>query len=325
MSKYAAIDVGSNSIRLLIAEVRAGQPPRAVHTDREVVRLGAAVFRDGRLAAPATGQALDVLDRMAKAMRVHRVTRARAVGTSALRDAANQAEFVEAASDVLGVPLEVIGGHEEARLVHLGVSAAWPHSDARTVVADLGGGSLQVIVSDSGRLDTCVSVPLGAVRLTEAFLPSDPPSAAELASLRTHVRAVLNEAVVPVVRGGVKRLIATSGTARAVASAVHRVARSRRESVDRLAAGERDVAELLTGLVCRTAAARAQVPGVGRRRAEVIVAGATVLLELMATLTVPVVHYSAAGVRDGVIAELAWLEPSAVGWPFRSAPIAHAC
>src|SRR5918999_5360269 len=121
-----------------------------------------------------------VLRRMAAAYSELDVMGVRAVATSAVRDASNQAEFIERASAALGAPVEIISGPEEARLIHLGVQARWPHPNETILVIDVGGGSAEFIVGEKGDLKEGVSRPLGAVRLKEVFLKSDPPAEIEL-------------------------------------------------------------------------------------------------------------------------------------------------
>jgi exopolyphosphatase / guanosine-5'-triphosphate,3'-diphosphate pyrophosphatase len=304
MSRHAAIDVGSNSIRLLIADVDACGRISPVHTDREVVRLGSGVFRDGRLTATSTGLACCVLERMAAACGQHDVSSLRAVGTAALRDAVDRSEFVLNASSILGSPLEVIGGLEEARLVQRGVAAQWPHEHERVLIVDVGGGSVQMILSDRERFAAGTSLPLGAVRLTERFLPDDPPSPSDVARLRLHVRERIASLAEPLARAAVHRVIATSATAGAIVCAVNGIRRSRRQYADRLPATARQVAELFGTLVDRDVSGRAGVVGVGRRRAEIIVAGVAVLDGLLSGLRLEKLHYSTAGVRDGIVADL---------------------
>jgi exopolyphosphatase / guanosine-5'-triphosphate,3'-diphosphate pyrophosphatase len=303
--KHAAIDVGSNSIRLLIAEVDAVGRITPVHQDREVVRLGTGVFRDGQLCASSMGLACRVLARMAEAIERHRVASLRAVGTSALRDAANRSEFVLTASGILGAPLEVIGGLEEARLVQRGVAAQWPHEHERVLIVDVGGGSVQLILSDRERFAAGTSLPLGAVRLTETFISADPPRAADIARMRLHIREQIAGVAGRISRAVMHRVIATSATAGAIVCAVHNVKRSQRQLADRLGATAEQVDQLLGALVARDLKGRAGVVGVGRRRAEIIVAGVAVLDGIMSGLRLPRLQYSTAGVREGIVADLA--------------------
>jgi exopolyphosphatase/guanosine-5'-triphosphate,3'-diphosphate pyrophosphatase len=304
VSRYAAVDVGSNSVRLLIADTDASGRVIPLHVDRAVVRLGTGVFRNGRLDADAMDLAYRVLERMALAIARHEVERLRAVGTSALRDASNRSEFVLNASSILGGPLEVVGGLEEARLVQLGVASHWPHGDERVLIVDVGGGSVQLILSDRDRFAAGTSLPLGAVRLTEMFLLKDPPGASEISRMRLRIREQVATVVEPLARQRIDRVIATSATAGAIVCAVHGIKRSQRHRADRLAASAGQVSDLLDMLVNRYVDGRADIVGVGRRRAEIVVAGVAVLGGLLEGLRLPGMHYSTAGVRDGIIADL---------------------
>ncbi len=305
MSRYAAIDIGSNSIRLLAAEMNPGQPMQVLAADRQVVRLGAGVFREGRMTASSMELALQVLMRMAGEFRNLDVAGVRAVGTAALRDANNREEFLDRASEILGTPVEVISGLEEARLVHLGVQAQWPHPRQRLLLVDIGGGSAELILSEAGHFAEAFSKPLGAVRLTELYLKGDPPDAHELARLEKYVQERIAG---PATRFGgkkVNRMIGTSSTVAAVVCAVNRVRRSRRDQADRLRATAAQVRQLYRKLSAMTLADRAGVTGIGPRRSEIIVAGAAVLHLVMQEMRLPSLYYSTAGVRDGIIADLA--------------------
>src|SRR5262249_16874623 len=152
MSRYAAIDIGSNSIRMLAAEVNPKEPPRVLIADRQVVRLGATVFQEGKLDSPSIDLACEVLARMVEQYRKLDILAVRAVGTAALRDASNRDEFLARASAIVGMPVEVISGLEEARLIHLGVQDRWPHPKHRLLIMDIGGGSAELILSEAGRV-----------------------------------------------------------------------------------------------------------------------------------------------------------------------------
>src|SRR5665213_602593 len=188
MSRYAALDIGSNSIRMLAAEVDPAGKIITLAAERQVVRLGAGVFRDGKLSGPSMDMACDALEAMAAKYRKLDLLAVRAVGTAALRDASNQPEFLARASTILGTPVEIISGLEEARLVHLGVQSQWPHLKQRLLVADIGGGSTELVLSDAGHIVDSFSKPLGAVRLTEMFLKSDPADPRELQRMRKYIQ-----------------------------------------------------------------------------------------------------------------------------------------
>lgn len=304
MSRYAAIDIGSNSIRMLAAEMNPHQPMQILAADRQVVRMGTSVFREGRLSPASIDLACQVLGRMADEYRKHDVLGVRAVGTAALRDASNKNEFLARASQVLGTPVEVISGLEEARLIQLGVQLRWPHPTKRVLILDVGGGSAELILAEHGRFVEAFSKPLGAVRLTELFLKSDPADPREIARMQRYIQERIAGPVARLMQADVDRMIATSSTAAAAVCAVNQVKRSRRDEADRMPATGRKIRELFSQVSELDLAGRARVPGIGPRRAEIIVAGVGVLNEIMQGLRIPRVYYSTAGVRDGIIADL---------------------
>src|ERR1700694_913206 len=163
MPRSAAIDIGSNSVRMLTAETGPGAATKILAAERQVTRLGAGVVQDGRIPGETIQFVCENLARMAQVYRKLDVIGVRAVATSAVRDASNQHEFIEKASAALGAPVEIISGPEEARLIHLGVQARWPQPDKRALIVDVGGGSTEVILSDHGTLSVAFSKPLGAV------------------------------------------------------------------------------------------------------------------------------------------------------------------
>jgi exopolyphosphatase/guanosine-5'-triphosphate,3'-diphosphate pyrophosphatase len=303
--RYAAIDIGSNSIRMEAAEVATGQPTRVLASDREVTRLGESVFRAGAVSEDAMAASCAVLARMAGLYRKLDVVGVRAVATSAIRDTKNQKDFLERASAAAGSPVEIISGREEARLIHLGVQGGWPQTGKRVLIVDIGGGSAEIVAAEDGRLKEAFSRPLGAVRLREIFLKNDPPSARELHQMHEYIREKLAPAVRRLRGRKWDRAIATSATASAVASAVARVARSKREEIDRLRVPTAEVRRLHAKLSELGLAGRRKVTGIGPRRAEIIVPGAAVLLEFLQEFHLPAAYYSRAGVRDGIIADLA--------------------
>ena len=140
MPRYAAVDIGSNSVRLLVADCIPGGPLRILAAEREVTRLGEGVFRSGRIEDQAIDFLCAQLTRMAQVIARHETLAIRAVATAAVRDANNQHEFIARASASLGAPIEVISGQEEARLIHLGVILRWPQPEGRILLVDVGGG-----------------------------------------------------------------------------------------------------------------------------------------------------------------------------------------
>lgn len=305
MSRYAAIDIGSNSIRMLAAEVGTDGKMLPLAAERQVVRLGTSVFREGRLSESGINLACDALEKMAATYRKLDLLGVRAVGTAALRDASNQPEFLARATTILGTPVEIISGLEEARLVHLGVQNQWPHPKQRLLITDIGGGSAELILSEDGHILESFSKSLGAVRLTELFLKSDPPEPKELVRMQRYIQERIAGPAARLAGRKINRMIATSSTAAAVVCAANRVRRTRRELADRLPATAAQIRRLYRELSSQNLAGRQAVTGIGPRRAEIIIAGVTVLREFVETFRVPRVYYSTAGVREGIIADLA--------------------
>lgn len=307
MPRYAAVDIGSNSIRLLVADcVLSNGLPRIarIAEDRQVVRLGSTVFKSGSVEAPVMDEVCAVLRRFQDTWRKHEVLGVRAVATSATRDASNQAEFVTRAADALGASIETISGQEEARLIHLGVQTVWPQPKQQVLMVDVGGGSAELIASESGVYRDGYSRPLGAVRLTEVFLKKDPPTEKQVRELEEYIEEKL---ALPLQRLGGRRydrVIATSASAAAVVCAANRIARTNREAADRMKATVSQVRKLYRELVTRSVAERRKVAGIGPRRAEIIVPGAAVFWKVLERFGLESMHYSMAGVRDGIIADL---------------------
>ncbi len=304
MARYAAVDIGSNSVRMIAAEVSAGES-RILAQDRQVTRLGESVFREGRISSEALDFLCATLARMSAAYARLGVIGVRAVATSAVRDTSNQKDFLQRTSTALGADVEIISGQEEARLIHLGVEARWLRPKERTLIIDVGGGSAELIVSYDGQLLDSVSKPLGAVRLTEMFLKSDPPQPDEIQRMLAYV----DEKLAPFLRSHgtekFQRTIVTSATAAAIVSAANGIPRTKREEADRMAARAGQVRDLFNLLSKSDLAAKRRIVGIGPRRAEIVTAGAAVFLRSLELFDVKAINYCVAGVRDGIIADLA--------------------
>src|SRR5579872_4103891 len=185
MPVFAAVDIGSNSVRLSIAELRNGRLV-PLHQDREVTRLGEGVFRDGNLDPQAMAHSLKVLRRFHRAAQSFAVERLRVVATSAMRDSNNAPVFAEWVKSATGWRIEIISGLEEGRLIHLGVVSSMK-TPAELLLVDLGGGSCELTLSRQGHIKEIVTLPLGAVRLTQDFIHQDPPTRDELRRLHDFI------------------------------------------------------------------------------------------------------------------------------------------
>ncbi len=309
MELFAAIDVGSNSVRLQIAAFVSGFQHQVVREDRVVTRLGASVFQTGQLSERSIEDTVEVLGNFRRKAQEASVIALRAVGTSALREANNARRFFKAVKrECEGLEVEAISGREEARLIHLGVISRVANPEEPLLVIDLGGGSAEFTISRDRRLAATSIAPLGAVRLTEMFLESDPPVAAEIERLEGYVRQRLQRIKktlgIPGPAAEWKRVIGTSGTMAALAAASLRVG-APRSGLDGQVFTQVELEALYRRMRFMKLEARKDIPGINAKRAEIIVAGAAVVALAMRELEVSEIMYSDAGLRDGVLVDLA--------------------
>jgi exopolyphosphatase/guanosine-5'-triphosphate,3'-diphosphate pyrophosphatase len=310
MPTFAAIDIGSNSIRLKIASVQQHHL-KTLHQDREVVRLGESVFQTGVISPDAMANAIRALKRFQKATQLHVVDKVRVVATSALRDARNAEAFTAWVKSATGWQVEVISGLEEGRLIHLGIVTHEPGAKGRCLLVDLGGGSCEITLSDKGRIRAMASLPLGAVRLQEEFLRGDPPGKQDIARLKQFIDRELRRAERKLGRPHVSLVIATSGTAAALAEASTvvsakqplRKAPAAKSATPDLATTE-EVRRLADRLARMNNAERASIPGIGPRRSEIIVGGALVYAHLLEQMGLRGFRYSPLGLGDGILAQM---------------------
>ncbi len=313
MPTFAAVDIGSNSCRLKIATVQMHRL-KTLHEDREVTRLGESVFQTGVISPEAMAATIRALKRFHKTVQLHVVDKIRVVATSAMRDARNAAAFTEWVKATTGWNVEVISGLEEGRLIHLGVVTHEVGARGKCLLIDLGGGSCEVTLSDGGRIKTMVTMPLGAVRLKEEFLPSDPPAKEDVARLKQFIDRELRRAERKLGVPRVGLVIATSGTAASLAEASGHVrkskagkkslAKKRLERVGEMTAQTAEVRKLADRLAKMNNTQREAVPGIGPRRSEIIVGGSLVYASMMERLGLKEFRYSPLGLRDGVLAQM---------------------
>jgi exopolyphosphatase/guanosine-5'-triphosphate,3'-diphosphate pyrophosphatase len=312
MPTFAAIDIGSNSVRLKIASVQQHRL-KTLHEDREVVRLGESVFQTGVISPDAMANTIRALKRFQKAVQLHVVDKVRVVATSAMRDARNAAAFTAWVKSATGWQVEVISGLEEGRLIHLGIVTLEPGARGRCVLIDLGGGSCEITLSDQGRIKEMVSLPLGAVRLQQEFLRSDPPEKQDIARLKQYIDRELKRAERKMGIPRVSLVIATSGTAAALSEASFLLANklgSRTTAAKRAARAKSqltttpDVRKLADRLAKMTNIQRASIPGIGPKRSEIIVGGAIVYTHLLERLALKGFRYSPLGLGNGILEQM---------------------
>jgi exopolyphosphatase/guanosine-5'-triphosphate,3'-diphosphate pyrophosphatase len=284
MARVAAVDCGTNSIRLLVADVDPATG-RLVDVDRrmEVVRLGQDVDRTGRLAADAVERTLAATRRYASVIAEHGVERVRFVATSATRDAANAAEFADGVAGVLGVRPEVVTGQDEARLSFAGASAGIA-GGGPTLVVDLGGGSTELVLGEDGTVVAAHSMDVGCVRMTERHLADDPPTPGQLAAATADVDAALAAAMRQVAVRDAATLVGVAGTVTTITAHALGLDRYDPERIHATVLPADDVLAACAELLAMGRTARAALPYMHPGRVDVIGAGALVWSRVVATV-----------------------------------------
>ena len=276
-ARVAAIDIGTNSTRLLVADVVDGRLEREVERLLEITRLGDRVDADGHLNDASMERVHATLDRYTARARELGAARPLAVATSAVRDAANGTDFAGAVERRHGVDVRVLSGDQEARMTFRGVTSARA-AQPGTLVCDIGGGSTELVLGDAGGVRKAVSVELGCVRMSERFLASDPPTEDELAGLRGAARGILPAELTDASR----ELIGVAGTVTTLAAIDLGLEREEPELVDGHRLTGAAVERLLARLAGLPLAERRAVRGLMPERAPTIVAGAAILTEVLA-------------------------------------------
>jgi exopolyphosphatase/guanosine-5'-triphosphate,3'-diphosphate pyrophosphatase len=292
----AVIDIGTNTLLLLIVD---DQLHRVVDLCR-FGRLGKGLDASGNLAADAIARSLEICREYRRVMDEHGVAAPAVIATQALREAKNAREFVTPAQELLGAPIEIIGGTREAELAYTSVAQAFPELAGQPyVVVDVGGGSSEFIVTDGARVVSAVSVPIGAVRLTERHLKHDPPSPGEIGELAADIDRHLASLELPVQ----VPLIGTAGTATTIAAVALALTTYDPDKVTGLRLEPARVDHLRDELLAKTTAERKAMPGIEPQRADVIAAGVAIYARALARIHAPVMIACDRGIRWGLAYE----------------------
>jgi exopolyphosphatase / guanosine-5'-triphosphate,3'-diphosphate pyrophosphatase len=310
----AVIDIGTNTLLLLVvaerSETEAGdRAPRGVADRlRRVVdlcrfgRLGKGLDASGRLDPAAIARSLDICREYRAGLDQHAIAAPAIVGTQALREAANAADFVAPAEQILGAPIEIIGGEREAQLAFTAVAHTFPELAGKPyLVVDVGGGSTELITTDGRAVVSAVSVPIGAVRLTERHLKDDPPTAAQATALDADIDAQLAPLALPT---GVP-VIGTAGTATTMAAVALGLTAYDPDRVTGFRMTPAEVAELRDALLAEPTAARRARPGMEPQRADVIAAGVAIYARVVRRVAAPALITCDRGIRWGIAYERA--------------------
>jgi exopolyphosphatase/guanosine-5'-triphosphate,3'-diphosphate pyrophosphatase len=278
VTRVAAIDCGTNTIKLLVAEVdRAAGTQQSLVRELRIVRLGQDVDRTGRLADAALARVFAAVEEYAAIVARHDVEAIRFVATSASRDADNADVFADGVRSRIDARLEVVSGDEEAQLTYDGATRSLPEVPSPVAVLDIGGGSTELITGTPGQVRAARSLDVGSVRITERLMPSDPPGEAEVAAATRVVDEALDTLPSYGVRiGDAATLVGVAGTVTTVASLLLGLRRYDRDRVHHSSFTRRQVHDLTGRLVAMTVAER-EALGVPPGRSDVIGAGAVIL------------------------------------------------
>jgi len=280
--RIAAVDVGSNSIHMVVAQVEADGRFRVLDRAKDMVRLGRKTLSKGRLSAEAINAGVRTLSAFRTLAERQGVSRITAVATSAVREASNGGDFIARVEDDVGLRVKVIPGREEARLIFLGVRHAIDLSGKPTLLVDIGGGSVEFILVEQGEPLALESHKIGVARLSERFFSHDPPAAAEIAALETHLTDLLDPMLGEFRKHRVRRVVGTSGTMlNLIGIAGHLQGGDPPElHLNNFAVDAEAIGKLRRQLCRATRVERLKLKGLDAKRADLIVAGA-VLTDLV--------------------------------------------
>lgn len=302
--RVAAVDCGTNSIRLLVADL---DPETGTETEierrMEIVRLGQGVDATGRLADEALERTFAACDRYAEAIRGHGAEQVRFVATSATRDASNRDAFVAGVRERLGVEPEVISGHEEAELSFRGATSALATAavahDTPYLVVDIGGGSTEFVLG-TGTVEAARSVDVGCVRMTERHLQSDPPTLAQVTAARRDIDAAIDLAAQTVDLSRAKTLVGLAGSVTTIAAIALGLEEYDRARVHLSRIPAEVIRQTAADLLAMSHAQRAAIPVIHPGRVDVIAAGALILAQIVERLGLPELVVSEHDILDGI-------------------------
>src|SRR3954462_8052997 len=301
--RLAAIDVGSNTIRLTVAEVQEDDTYRILDEEREMVRLGEHLDRTGRLSDAAIARSLAAIGKMKAIADGFKITELRAIATNAVREASNGRAFIRDVARQHKVNIEVISGEEEAQLAFRTASRHFDFQGRPTAVVDIGGGSVEVILSAGTAVDHVYSLPLGAVRVTERLVHSDPLKTKHWKEMKDEI----DRGIRSIVRQPAHRaelMIGSGGTFTALAHMSKFQREGRHGSVQGYVLTPAEIIHLLRRLRETPLEARREIPGLSADRADIIIAGAAVISRLVRGLDTQQIMVNERGIRDGLLLQM---------------------
>ncbi|MEK6632333.1 MAG: Ppx/GppA phosphatase family protein [Nitrospirota bacterium] len=302
--RLAGIDIGTLTCRLLIADLSPQAPLKELRSERRILRLGEGVDQTKRLSQAAMDRVIQCLREWKAVIETYRVDGCTAVATSAVRDAANRAEFLERVKREAGFDVEVITGDEEARRTLLGIRSGLPAGVTDMLALDIGGGSTEFIQDRPGQQPIVRSIDIGVVRLCERLLHHDPPTSEEVGQAREWIARETKAAVTEMTGYETATFVGTAGTVTALAAMAQKLPAYDPARIHNYRLTLATVQELEQTLLSRRKADRVGLPGLEKNREEVIAAGAIIIRTVMETLGMASVLVSDLGLREGVLIDL---------------------
>ena len=300
MKKFASIDIGSNTVRLLVMEADDTGSFKKVNSKRVICRLGEGINSEKRLLPHRMELTLEVLQRFRDQCRKYGDIPIQVVATSAVREASNREEFVHLAREQAGLDVQVISWEEEARLTVEGVFWRLP-SSGKTLIFDIGGGSTEFIFSQDKQVLASAGTSLGVVRLTEQFISQHPTDAREYENLKNHIREQLNRVLFRLDSPSPEKLIGTAGTVTTLAAMDHNIFPYDPEKIHGLVLPLENIQRLFENLKSKSLEQRLEIPSLERGREDLIIAGTVLILETMQTFNCSHLTVSEYSLREGVL------------------------
>jgi exopolyphosphatase/guanosine-5'-triphosphate,3'-diphosphate pyrophosphatase len=300
--KIAAIDVGSNSIHMVIVEVSASGGFEVIDREKQMVRLGERTLSSGRLPAAAMRRGLEVLRQYRRIADSHGVEKTIAVATSAIREASNGEDFLEAAGREVGIWPKAVSGEEEARLIYLAALHSIHLEGRRALVVDIGGGSLELALGAGQQIELTASEKLGVLRMSEAYVRTDPITSKDEARLVRHVQAAVEPAAARIREARFDVAVGTSGTILALGAMAHAIERGAvAEDLHHVTVKVETLHALRKRMVTADLRTRLRITGMDEGRADIIVAGAIVLDTVLSQLGVEALMLCQWALREGIL------------------------
>ena len=307
----AGIDIGTNTLRLLVAET-GPDSFHEIYADRKITRLGQDLDLNGMVTSEAQDRSLDALEDFAKQIRRHGAIQTAAIATSALRNATNSSAFIHAVKKKTGIDVTVISGKEEARLTLLGVAHILTGDERQkkinpltsSLVIDIGGGSTEIITTRFGETPVIISLPLGAVYLTERCIKHDPPIAEEVARLRRMVRGELDSHAAMIQPDLAGMLVGTAGTVTTLAAIDQGLEGYDPARINRAALTIDFIDKIVDTLSISSLEERRTIRGLEPGREDIILAGAVILQEIMRRFGYASMLVSDWGLREGIVLDM---------------------